>query len=107
MVFSSFKYILLVAILTAFTTCTKESSKHVEIRGIYGNPKPLWDLGYNLSDLGINAIFVHSGSINDEMMQKARQDRLKVYAEFATLNGKKIRESAVIRAIDKSLEASF
>ncbi len=57
-------------------------------KGIYGNPKPLWDKGYNLSELGVNAVFVHSGSITPEMMHRARAEGLKVYAEFAVLNGK-------------------
>ena len=60
----------------------------VEIRGIYGNPKPFWDQGIDLSDLGVNAVFVHSGSINQAMMDQARAEGLRVYAEFATLNGK-------------------
>jgi hypothetical protein len=41
--------------------------------------------GLNLTDLGVNAIFVHGGSINQEMMIRAREEGLKVYAEFATL----------------------
>ena len=81
---------LLLLIITGITlfSCSPEPTKAVEIRGIYGNPKPLWEKGYNLKDLGVNAIFVHSGSINAEMMERARVEGLKVFAEFATLNGK-------------------
>jgi hypothetical protein len=83
------KFFWLIAFLfPALVSCGQETSNIVEIRGIYGNPKPLWDKGYNLSDLGINAIFVHSGSINQDMINRARSEGLKVYAEFATLNGK-------------------
>lgn len=57
-------------------------------KGIYGHPGPLWEKGYVLSELGINAVFVHSGSIDSAMVDRARSDGLKVYAEFATLNGK-------------------
>ena len=71
-----------------FISCEQNASQTVEIRGVYGNPKPLWEKGYNLNDLGVNAVFVHSGSINDEMMKRAKSEGLKVYAEFATLNGK-------------------
>ena len=76
--------------LTLSSTCSNGqiSPQLVEIRGIYGHPAPLWDAGYQLNELGINAIFVHSGSINDQMMERAREEGLKVYAEFATLNGK-------------------
>ena len=62
--------------------------RKVEIRGVYGNPKPLWDKGLKLSDLGINSIFVHSGSINQDIIKRAKSEGSKVYAEFATLNGK-------------------
>jgi hypothetical protein len=78
-------------ILTGFillVSCSGEPEKQVEIRGIYGHPQPLWSKGYILSDLGINAIFVHSGSIDEEMMKQARGDNMKIYAEFPTLNGK-------------------
>ncbi|MCA1759754.1 MAG: family 10 glycosylhydrolase, partial [Bacteroidales bacterium] len=65
-----------------------EPERKIEVRGVYGHPQPLWDKGYNLPELGVNAIFVHSGSINKEMMDRARAEGMKVYAEFATLNGK-------------------
>ena len=80
---------LLVAFCLFFTlACAQEPSKSVEIRGVYGNPKPLWDKGFKLNDLGVNAIFVHSGSIDHSMIQRARSEGLKIFAEFATLNGK-------------------
>jgi hypothetical protein len=60
----------------------------LEIKGVYGHPQPLWDLGYQLPDLGVNAIFVHSGSIRQKMVERARAEGLLVFAEFATLNGK-------------------
>jgi hypothetical protein len=56
--------------------------------GIYGSPNPFWQRGYNLSELGVNAVFVHAGSIDQTMIDKAREEGLKVYAEFPTLNGK-------------------
>ena len=69
-------------------SCNELSDKEIEIRGIYGHPRPLWDKGFALSDLGINAVFVHSGSIDEKMIQKARSEGMKIYAEFATLNGR-------------------
>jgi len=65
-----------------------QDKKLVEIRGIYGNPDAFWQKDINLTDLGVNAVFVHSGSINKEMMERVRQDGVKVFSEFATLNGK-------------------
>ena len=58
------------------------------IKGIYGSPHAFWEKGYHLRDLGINAIFVHSGSLTPEMVEKAKSEKASVFAEFATLNGK-------------------
>jgi len=80
--------LLTLTCLLLLVSCKQESPVTVEIRGVYGNPGPLWDMGYKLRDLGINSIFVHSGSITQEMVDRARSEGLKVYAEFATLNGK-------------------
>jgi len=74
--------------LIVFISCGHESDKVIEIRGVYGNPKAFWDKGLKLNELGVNAIFVHSGSINHEMIDRAKSEGLKVFAEFATLNGK-------------------
>lgn len=60
----------------------------VEIRGIYGHPQKLWDAGHRLDSLGVNAIFLHDKSISPALMTRARNEGAKVYAEFATLNGK-------------------
>lgn len=85
-----FFYVLFVIGLAylSLTSCEQDPDQGVEIRGIYGNPKPLWDKGFKLKELGVNAIFVHSGSINEEMIVRARAEEAQVFAEFATLNGK-------------------
>jgi hypothetical protein len=57
------------------------------IRGVYGHPGPLWNLGLRLDECGVNAIFVHSGSLDGETLARARAEGCRVYAEFATLNG--------------------
>ncbi|MBC8769304.1 family 10 glycosylhydrolase [Arenibacter sp. BSSL-BM3] len=87
-----FPYLLLFTVL-GFISCGQDTTDSIEIRGIYGNPKPLWDKGYQLNELGVNAIFVHSGSINEDMINRARSEGSKVYAEFATLNGKNYVET--------------
>jgi len=69
-------------------SCAKQSSKKIEIRGIYGNPKPFWEKQMKLNQLGVNAVFVHSGSISQDMISQARLEGLSVFAEFPTLNGK-------------------
>lgn len=87
---TDFRYIsLFIAIgLISLTSCEQRSAEITKIRGIYGNPKPFWDKELNLNNLGINSIFIHSGSINHNIINKARSEGLMVFAEFATLNGK-------------------
>ena len=86
--FVQFKYLFATFCLIFLVACAQEPKSTVEIRGVYGNPKPLWDKGYNLNELGVNAIFVHSGAIDQDLIERARSEGLKVYSEFATLNGK-------------------
>ena len=74
--------------LISLMSCGHRSDEVAEIKGIYGNPTPFWDKELNLHELGVNAIFIHSGSINHDILNKARSEGLMVFAEFATLNGK-------------------
>lgn len=74
--------------LVLLMSCKPDTQKQVEIKGIYGHPKPFWEKDIKLTNLGVNAIFVHGGSIDSSLMQRAKAESLKVYAEFATLNGK-------------------
>jgi len=62
--------------------------KIIETRGMYSHPKPFWDTGARLGEFGVNALFVHSGSITSEMLARATSEDARVYAEFSTLNGK-------------------
>jgi hypothetical protein len=96
--------------LVVFIVSSQVNKPEVDIRGIYGDPKPLWDKGHHLADLGINAVFVHSGSINAEMMKKVRNEGVKIFAEFPTLNGKdyieKHPEAWAINEKGKQVEAA-
>lgn len=74
--------------LISFMSCDQRSAEIAIIKGIYGSPKPFWDKDLDLNELGVNAIFIHSGSINHDILNKARSEGLMVFAEFATLNGK-------------------
>ena len=69
-------------ILFLLVSCTQEPAQQIEIRGVYGHPKPLWDKGYKLPELGINSVFVHGGSIDSALMEQAKSEGIKVYAEF-------------------------
>ncbi len=60
----------------------------VAVRGTYADPKTFWGTGARLDDYGVNAIFVHSGSITPALIERARSEGARVFAEFATLNGR-------------------
>jgi hypothetical protein len=64
-----------------------QTGKKIQIRGAYASPKAFWEKGARLDDYGINAIFVHSGSIDEDLVRRARSEGAKVFAEFATFNG--------------------
>ncbi len=76
------------ALILAVTLLAAALAQRVETRGVYSDPKPLWATGARLNELGINAVFVHGGSINQALMDRASAEGARVYAEFATLNGK-------------------
>jgi hypothetical protein len=58
------------------------------VRGTYSDPRSFWATGARLDEYGVNAIFVHSGSIDADLVARAKSEGAKVFAEFATLNGK-------------------
>lgn len=57
------------------------------IRGVYGHPQPFWERGIKLDECGVNAVFIHSGSLDEATIERARREGCQVFAEFATLNG--------------------
>lgn len=57
------------------------------IRGTYAHPQAFWDTGARLDEYGVNAVFIHSSSLDESTIQRARREGCKVFAEFATLNG--------------------
>jgi hypothetical protein len=59
-----------------------------EIRGIYGSPNAFWNKDISLNQLNVNAVFVNWKAINENMMEQAGKEGLKVFAEFPVLNGK-------------------
>lgn len=67
-------------------THAEEARPHVEIRGIYGGaPKELLERG-PLSDHGVNAIFMGSGSLNTERVGAVKEEGARVFAEFNTMH---------------------
>lgn len=51
-----------------------QTGKKIQILGAYGTPKTFWEKGKRLKDYGINALFVHSGSIDDALVRRAREE---------------------------------
>lgn len=58
------------------------------IKGIYGNPPTLIAQGYRYDSLGVNAIFIRSESLNQDILAEARAQKTLVFVEFPLLNGK-------------------
>ena len=53
--------------------------------GIFISEK-FWNKGFTLSNLGVNCHIYSWKSLTDQLMQRAKNEGLKVFAEFATLN---------------------
>lgn len=58
------------------------------IKGIYGNPGAILKEGHSFRELGVNAIFVRSVSLDESLVQTSREQDVRVFVEFPTLNGK-------------------
>jgi len=57
------------------------------IRGIYGGfPNQILERGASLADYGVNAIWVGSGSLNAEAIDRYRRFGVKVFAEFNSMH---------------------
>jgi len=89
-----------------------ENSKRIEIRGIYGSPNSFWDKNIRLDQINVNAIFLSWKAINVKMIERARSEGVKIFAEFPVLNGKGYVEKhpeawAIDRNGDKVQPASW
>lgn len=58
------------------------------IKGVYGNPGTLLEAGFAFDKLGLNAIFVRSISLNEELYETAKKQNVAVFVEFPTLLGR-------------------
>ncbi|WP_339727438.1 family 10 glycosylhydrolase [uncultured Gimesia sp.] len=60
---------------------------HTKVRGIYGGaPTQLLEQNKTLPELGVNAIFMGSGSLTDKRIAQLKQQGAKVFAEFNTMH---------------------
>jgi hypothetical protein len=57
------------------------------IYGAYSNPQTFWDAGNTFPETGINALFVHSGRVDSDLIARCHAQGAPVYAEFGTFRG--------------------
>jgi len=95
-----------------FLSCS-ESESHGQpdefpfIKGVYGNPGTLLEAGYAFDELGLNAIFVRSISLNNELFETAENQDVQVFVEFPTLLGRNyVEEHPEAWPIDETGEKS-
>jgi hypothetical protein len=86
-----FVALLLILCICACNTSMNNSEKSF-IKGVYGDPGTLLKAGYTFNELGVNAIFVRSYSLNDELYNAALEQGCKVFVEFPVLNGRQFLE---------------
>jgi len=59
----------------------------IAIRGVYGGfPQTFLDRGQTLKDVGINAVWVGSGSLSQDLIAACRQQGVKIFAEFNSMH---------------------
>lgn len=63
-----------------------------QVRAIYGGIPGEGVDGYSLADKGVNAVFIGSGSINEQRVEWVKEQGAKIYAEFNTLHHAKYLE---------------
>ncbi len=67
---------------------SEKTGQNTFIKGVYGNPATLIEAGYRFDELGMNAIFVRSISLDQELYDAAMEQQQRVYVEFPTLLGR-------------------
>jgi uncharacterized lipoprotein YddW (UPF0748 family) len=84
----SLRYFFWWFVFLIFLAGAPDLSAQPFIKGVYGNPAALLKAGYTFDALGMNAVFVRSGSLNRDFFNTARSQGCRVYVEFPTLYGK-------------------
>src|SRR5690242_17664433 len=65
----------------------KAARQRIAVRGIYGGfPDALFDRGQSPADFGVNAIWVGSGGLNSERIDRYHKAGAKVFAEFNSMH---------------------
>ncbi len=64
-----------------------EPRPHIEIRGIYGGfPTMLTENGRALSESGVNAVWIGSGTLKRDHVEQARAQGARLFAEFNSMH---------------------
>jgi hypothetical protein len=87
----AFPFLLIILFSVSTLSCQTPNQTIEEtefIKGVYGNPATLLKAGYRFDSLGMNAVFVRRISLNQEFYKTAKEQGVKVFVEFPTLNGK-------------------
>ena len=85
-----FSNALIICCLSVYAVFAQNSQKRPDlpfIKGVYGNPGALLSEGQTFQKLGVNAVFVRSAVLNERFFNAAKQEGVRVYVEFPTLNG--------------------
>ncbi len=78
---------ILFALMMLQAEAAEAKRPHLEVRGIYGGvPSELWKDGKPLADSGVNAVWVGSGSVTEEVVRTLHAQGARVFAEFNTLH---------------------
>lgn len=84
--------ICLLAFFVNLSVSAQPDEKAPFIKGIYGNPNTLLQAGHSFQSMGVNAIFVRSVSLTEDLYRTARENGVRVFVEFPLLNGKQYLE---------------
>lgn len=63
-----------------------EPARRVEVRGVYGGIPGEEEAGASLADFGVNAVFIGSGSVTRERVERVKSQGARIFAEFNTLH---------------------
>jgi hypothetical protein len=79
--------VLLVGLFFSSYACAQTRKNIPFIKGVYGNPAAMLKKGHTFKSLGINAVFVHSSSLDTALFESAKKEDVRVFVEFPTFNG--------------------
>lgn len=82
------KHVWFLFVLLHISCYSQERGLPSFAKGVYGDPQAFLKNGMTFESLGVNALFVRSVSLTDDLFSAAKKSGVRVYMEFPTLNGK-------------------